>query len=161
MATLYAQTTQNSFSNFNWNSNNDNYAWSFVPTATGVPTQLVISLQGVTGTPTGEFYIKSDKTFASTTYGSVTGVTLTSGVNTLTLSSGAQINSGTTYWVYFRRTSNSSNYPAIQFDTGKTNYPIYRSTAINIDPATLWQTFDIKMSINGTLPATGNFFLLF
>lgn len=162
MATLYAQTTQNNYSNFNDGTvANRNYAFEFVPSATGTPTQITLDLQGVSGTPTGEVYIKADKTFASTSYGQATGLTWTSGTNTITLTSGAQINSGTKYWVYLRFTSNSSNYAQIRYDTGKTNYKMYRPSASNIDPDTLWFTFDIKTTISGDTTANGNFFLFF
>jgi len=157
MAVLYAQTTQNNFSNFNDNDATDNYAWQFVPTASGTPTNMVLSLQGVSGSPVCNFYIRANRTAASTTYATATSVSLTSGNNTITWSGASQINSGTTYWIYMAVTTNLAvGYPQIQYDTAKNNYQIYRSSASNIDPDTFWQTNDVKMTINGTLASTAN-----
>lgn len=151
MATLYTQTSSNTSGNFNWNAANDNYAWSFVAATTWIPNQLVLNVASITGTPVGNFYIKADKTAASATYGSASWVTLASGDNTITLTGGATITAWGTYWVYFERTTNTSNVPSISYDSWKTNYPVYRSASSNIDPATSWFTNDIRMSINGTL----------
>lgn len=159
MATLYWQTSSNTSSNFNWNSNTDSYAWSFVPTTTWIPTSLVLNVASITGTPVCDFYIKSDKTFSSSTYWSATGVTLSSGDNTITLSSWVQLSLWNTYWVYMSRTSNTSNTPSISYDTWKTNYPVYRATSSWVDPTTLWFTNDIRMSVNGNV--SGSNFLLF
>lgn len=153
MATLYTQTTQDTSSNWNWNAANDRYAWQFVPTASGTPTSIKLYTAGVTGTPTGEIYIKANKTLASTTHGSATGLTFTSGENTIVLASGVQIDSGTTYWVYFIRTSSAANYPSFQYDSTKTNYEVWRPSASDSDPDTLWFTNDIKMTIEGTAAA--------
>ena len=153
MATLYAQTTSNDYSN--WNDNNstdDRYAWQFAPTTSGTPTEIVLDLNGISGSPTGNIYISADKTLAATDYGSATGVAFTSGVNTIALTGGAQINSGTTYWVFFVRTTTpATGYPKFKYDTAKTNYQSWRSTAGGIDPNNLWFTSDIKMTINGDL----------
>lgn len=165
MATLYSQATQNNYSNFNDGTvANRNYAWEFVASATGTPTSMDIYLAGKNGSPTATFYIKADKTAASTTYATSSSVTFSgSGANTVTFTSGSEITSGVKYWVYMQVTTNSSNYPQIQYDTSKANYKMYRPSASNIDPDTLWFTYDIKMTITGTSPATntGNFFLFF
>lgn len=148
MATLYAQTTTNNFSNFNDGTvANANYAWSFVATATGIPAQITLYTNGIVGTPTGEIYIKDGKTFASNTFGSKTGITFTSGANVIALTGGSTITSGNTYWVYFRRTTASTIYPQFQYDTTKNNYHIWRPSASNIDPDVDWQNNDVKMSI--------------
>lgn len=152
MATLYSQSTQNNFSNFNDGTvANRNYAWSFVASATGTPTNIKIYAESVTGTPTGEIYISADKTFAAADYGQATGLTFTTGENSIALSSGAQITSGNTYWVYVRFTSDSSNFATLQYDTTKNNYHTWRPTASNIDPDNDWFTNDMKMVIDGTL----------
>lgn len=155
---LYAQTTSNTSSNFNWNANNDNYAWSFVASASWVPNQLTLEVSSITGTPVCDFYIKSDKTLSSTTYASATGITLTSWSNNITLTWWTNIGAGVTYWIYMARTTNTSNVPAIAYDTGKTNYPVYRSTSSWVDPSTLWFTNDIRMTISWE---PSSWFLLF
>lgn len=163
MATLYTQTTSSTYSS--WNDNNstdDRYAWQFVPTTSGIPNQLVLDLNGVSGSPTGNFYISADKTTAAADYGQATGVSLSAGTNTITLTSGAQINSGTTYWVFFVRTSTpATGYPQFKYDTAKTNYQSWRSTSGGIDPDSNWFTYDIKMTINGDLPTQPQFLMNF
>jgi len=162
MATLYAQTTQNTFSNFNWNGANDNYAWSFKPSVTGIPTSITINLAGISGTPTGNLYIKADKTAASTTYGTASSVTFTgSGDNIFTITGGSQITANTEYYVYFQRTSGSSAYPQIRYNTSLTNYVTYRSTSSNVDPSTVWFSYDITMTISGTTATNSNMLLFF
>jgi hypothetical protein len=157
MATLYTQTTQSTSSNFNDGTvANARYAWQFVPTTTGTPTNIKLYCQGIVGTATGEIYIKADKTLASTTYGSATALTFATGENSIALSSGAQITASTTYWVFFVRTTASTAYPQFQYDTAKTTYHAWRPSASNIDPDTDWFTFDIKMTIDGTAVSASN-----
>lgn len=151
MATLYSQSTQNTFSNFNDGTvANANYAWQFTPTASGTPTQVTLYAQGIVGTPTGNVYIKADKTIASTTYATATGVTFVTGSNVFTFTGATSITSGVTYWIYFQRTSASTVYPQLQYDTAKTNFQTWKPSASNIDPNTLWFTFDVKMLVEGT-----------
>lgn len=145
---IYAQTTSDNNATFNWNANTDSYAWSFVPSVSWVPDQLTLELSSITGTPVCDFYIKSDKTFVSTTYASATWVTLASGSNVITLTWWLTITIGTTYWIYMSRTSNISNVPTIAYDSTKTNYPVYRATWAWVDPTTLWFTNDIRMTVS-------------
>lgn len=145
---IYAQTTSDNNATFNWNANTDSYAWSFVPSVSWVPDQLTLELSSITGTPVCDFYIKSDKTFVSTTYASATWVTLASGSNVITLTWWLTITIGTTYWIYMSRTSNTSNVPTIAYDSTKTNYPVYRATWAWVDPTTLWFTSDIRMTVS-------------
>lgn len=161
MATLYSQTSSNTNSNFNWNWANDAYAWSFVPSATGIPTQIILNVASITGTPTGNFYIKASNLIASATYWTAIGVTLSAWDNTITLTGWSSITSWGTYWVYFDRTSSSANVPAISYSTALTNYPVYRSLAANNDPTTLWFTNDIRMQINWWTTAWNSSFLMF
>lgn len=147
---IYSQTTSNTSGNFNWNANTDNYAWSFVPTVTWLPNQLTLEVSSITGTPICDFYIKSDKTFTSTTYASATWVTLSAGSNVISMTWLLTITVGITYWIYMSRTTNTSNVPSIAYDTGKTNYPVYRSTSSWVDPTTLWFTNDIRMTVSWT-----------
>lgn len=162
MATLYSQSTQNTFSNFNDGTvANRNYAFQFTPTATGTPNQITLYLNGVIGTPTGEVYIKADKTIASTTYWTATGISFTTGTNVITLTGWTQISSWTGYWVYLRFTSNSSNYAQLQYDNTKTAYQMWRPSASNIDPDTLWFTNDIKVLLEGTTATNSNFLMFF
>ena len=153
MAQVYSQTTQNTYSNFNWNANNDRYAWSFVASENGSISEIALFLNGIVGTPTGEIYIRSDKTADSVIYSSATGITFTSGTNYIKLTPYIPLISGETYWIFFVRTSNSSNYPQFQYDSTKANYPVYRATSANTDPTTLWFTNDIKMQLFSELHA--------
>lgn len=162
MSTLYSFTSTNNYTGLNWNAATDNYAFKFLASATGIPNQLVLRLFDVVGgTPTCNVYIKGDKTLASTTYGSATGVNLAAGTNTITLTGGAKITNGNYYWVYFQRTSSASVYPRIYNRATGGVLPFYRSSASNIDPDTLYGSYDVSMDINGTLSSNGsNFFQL-
>lgn len=158
MITLFSTTADatKTFSNFNWNAAPDNYAFSFVPTASGVPTQFVISNNGASGTLS--FTIRANKTAASTSYGTTGSVSLAAGSNTFSISGGAQINSGTTYWVYFTVTGGT---PTINYNNpGTPKNAMWRSSASNIDPDTLWFSADIITTISGNPPATSNNLLL-
>lgn len=160
MATIYSQTTSNTSSAFNWNANNDHYAWSFVPTVSGTPWTLDLEVSSITWTPTCDFYIKADKTTSSATYWVATWITLSAGTNNITLSSWALLTAWVTYWVYMIRTSSTLNVPSISYDSWKTNYPVYRSTTSWTDPSTLWFTNDIRMTLTSS-PNTWWFFALF
>lgn len=154
--TIYTQTTSSGgFSNWNNNAATDNYAGQFTATATGVPNQLVIVAHTITGTPTGDFFIRNQNTASgATTYASATGVTLSSGTNTISLTGGTTMTSGNTYYLWFGRTSNASNFPSFDGDYTTGNY--YKSTAANADPSAFWQNLSIKMTINGNPPPNGN-----
>lgn len=161
MATLYSFTSTADFSNFNWNTNTDNYAWTFQPSTAGYPNSLVLRLQGVTGTPQGIFYIRNQNTASgATTYATSGTVTLSAGSNTISFTNSGKINTGTTYYVWFARTSDSSNYPAIYLKSIAPTYTIYRSTAANADPTTSWKAGDISMDITGPTTLPNNLMLL-
>lgn len=160
MTTFYSQTTSNTSSTFNWNANTDNYAWSFVPSVSGTPWTLTLNVTSITGTPTCDFWIKADKTAASATHWIASWVTLSAGDNVITLTSGALLTAWVTYWVYMWRTSSTLNVPSISYDTWKANYTVYRSTSSWVDPATLWFSNDIRMTLTST-PNTGGFFMFF
>jgi len=148
---LYSQTTQSTNSNYNDGSvANRNYAWSFVASANGTPNQIKLYVQAEAGSATGEVYIKSDKTFSSTSYGSATGLSFQAGENVISLTGGQALTSGTTYWVYVRFTSNSSNYVSFQYDTSKTASTVWRPTSSNIDPDQNWYSYQNKMVISYT-----------
>lgn len=151
MATLYSQTSSTTFSNYNWNSANDNYAFNFTPIVTWTPNELVLDLNGISWTPVCDFHIKAAATIASPSLWGATWVTMTSWVNTITLTWWSSISSWTEYWVFMSRTSWSSDYPQIKQNWSSPTKSLYRATAINSDPSTLWQTTDVKMTINGTL----------
>lgn len=157
MASLYSYTSTNNNTGLNWNNNNDNYAWSFTPTVTGTPTEIVIRTSWITGTPTGNFYIKWDKTTASPTYWTASWITLTAWSNTIPITWWAQITAGVRYWIYFERTSSVSNYPNIYNEyTSPPTEQFWRSSSSNIDPDTRYDSgvknIWISMDINGTLP---------
>lgn len=155
MANLYSYTSTNNNTWLNWNAANDNYAWSFTPTATWTPTNIILRLQSIVGTPTGNFYIKADKTAASTTYGTATWVTLSAWSNTIPLTWGTSITSWTTYWVFFERTSAVTSYPRLYNEyTSPPTEQFWRSTAANIDPDTRYDSWSknigMSMDITGT-----------
>lgn len=160
MATLYSYTSTNNYTNLNWNGSNDNYAFSFTPTVTGIPTELVVRLRTNTGTPVGNFYIKADKTAASATFGTASGVSLVNGSNTIPLTDGAVITAGVTYWVYFERTSNTSNYPQLYNEySSPPDQQFWRSSASNIDPDTRYDSgsknIGASMDVNGIALTNG------
>lgn len=139
--TLYTYTSTNNNTWLNWNNANDNYAWSFTPTASWTPTSLVLRMHSIVWTPTGNFYIKANKTAASTTYWTATWITLTSWTNTIRLTWWSALTSWTQYWVYFQRTSNSSNYPRIYNEyTSPPAQQFWRSSTSNIDPDTRYDS---------------------
>lgn len=107
--TLYEQQAKNTYSNFNWNSSPDAYAWQWTPTASGTPTQIILPCHSVVGTATGDISIRSDRTSTSTSFGSATAITFVAGDNVIDLSGAAPVAAGSTYWVYFKRTSASSS----------------------------------------------------
>jgi hypothetical protein len=149
---LYTYTSTNNNTWLNWNNANDNYAWSFTTTAAWTPTTLVLRIQSITGTPTGNIYIKADKTAASTTYGTATWVTFTSGTNTITLTWTSALSNATTYWVYFQRTSNSSNYFRIYNEyTSPPAQQFWRPSASNIDPDTRYDSWSKNIGMSMTL----------
>lgn len=151
MATLYSFTSTGTNANFNdANFSPQNFCWTFSPSTSGTPNQLVLRVNTVTGTPTGDFYIRNQNTASgATTYGSATGVTLTAGTNTITLTGGAQITAGGTYYCWFSRTSNSSNFPNIYANNSSPAYNIYRAVGTS-DPNSLWFAGDISFDVNGT-----------
>jgi hypothetical protein len=156
MATLYSYTSTNNNTGWNWNGANDNGALSFTPTATGTPTQVVLRIATITGSPVIDLYIQGDKTIGSANYGSATGVSITAGTNTISISGGAQITSGTRYWIYIKRTSSISNY--FNFYNEYTSPPTeqyWKSTASNIDPDSRYDSgvknIGASMDVNGTL----------
>ena len=104
--TIYSFTSTNNNTWLNWNNATDNYAWSFTASATWTPDEIVLRMQSITWTPTGDIYIKADKTAASTTYWSATWITFTSWTNTIALTWWSELTASTQYWVYFQRTSN-------------------------------------------------------
>ena len=133
--TLYSYTSTNNTTGLNWNAANDRYAWSFTPTVTWTPSKVILRMFSITWTPTGEIYIKADKTLASATYWTATWITFTTGTNTITLTGGSTITSWVTYWVYFIRTSNASNYFRIYNEyTSPPTQQFWRPNASNIDP---------------------------
>lgn len=149
--TLYTYTSTNNNTGLNWNNANDRYAWSFTPTVTGTPTKVVLRMSSIWGTPTGEIYIKADKTLASTTYWSATGLTFTTWTNTITLTWWSSITSWVTYWVYFIRTSSSANYFRIYNEyTSPPTQQFWRPNASNIDPNVRYDspTKNIGMSMD-------------
>ena len=155
MSTIYSQLTQNNYSNFNDGTvANRNYAWEFVPTGSFIPTNITLYAEGVVGTATGEIYLRAGKTFGSTQYAAATGLTFTSAANSIALSSGVILLASTTYFVYFRATSNSSNYPQWQYNTGASGLQMWRPTASNVDPTDAWFTYPVKMLIEGIDPVT-------
>ena len=161
MTTLYSYTSTNNNTGLNWNSTPDNYAWSFTPTVTGTPNQLVLRIASIVGTPVGDFYIKADKTAASTTHASATGVTISAGTNTISLSGGVQIDSGTRYWVYFARTSSINDYPRPYNEyASPPTEQFWRSSSAGIDPNTRYDSgvknIGMSMDINGTTGASSS-----
>ena len=155
--TIYSYTSTNNNTGLNWNGATDKYAWSFTATASGIPTALVLRMQSIVGTPTGNIYIKADKTAASTTYATATGVTFTTGTNTITLTGGTLLTSGVTYWVFFERTSGSSDYFRIYNEyTSPPTEQFWRSTAANIDPDTRYDSgsknIGMSMDVTGDPP---------
>lgn len=153
--TMYTYTSTNNNTGLNWNAANDNYAWSFTPTASWTPTSLVLRMQSIVWTPTGNIYIKGDKTAASTTYGSATGVTFTSWANTIAITGWSAMTSGVTYWIYFQRTSDTSNYFRIYNEyTSPPAQQLWRSSASNIDPDTRYDSVSkniwVSMDLTGT-----------
>ena len=152
MAVLYSEDSTETSSNYNWNAATDNDAGTFVPTASGTPTELVIRLAGIAGTPTGDFYIRNQNTVSgATTYATASNVTLASGSNTIALTGGTTISSGTTYYLWFARETASTVYPQFQYQSTGANLTQYRSTAADSDPTTVWFTGNISFDINGTL----------
>lgn len=152
MATLYSHTSTETSGNCNWNVATDNYASPFVATGSGIPDQLVLRISSVTGTPTCNIFIRNQNTVSgATTYASASGVTLTSGTNTISLTGVASITATNTYYVWIARTSDTSNFPAPYFKTTGAAYTQYRAAAADSDPTTSWFTGDISMDVNGTL----------
>lgn len=144
---LYSQTAKENYSNFNDNGAGENYAWRFTAANSGIPARLVISVDRITGTPTGNLCIRADKTASSASFGCANGVTFAAGDNTFALANGATLTAGTNYWIYFTRTSNANNYPSIQYRYPATGAPLYRGSASGVDPDVLWFSYDIAMSI--------------
>lgn len=168
MATLYSYTSVTNNTWLNWNGANDNYAWSFTPTVSGTPTDIVLHLHSIVWTPIGNFYIKANKTIASSTYWTATWVTLTSWSNTITLTWWVSLTSWVQYWVYFERTSAVTDYPRIYNEyTSPPTEQLWRSTTNNIDPNTRYDSgvknIGISMDVLGTTWATANsnFFMFF
>lgn len=156
MATLYSYTSTNNNTGWNWNGANDNGAMSFTPTVSGTPTEFVFRIESITGTPTGNVFIKSNKTLGSTTLGQALGVTFTSGTNTIPLTSGVSLTAGVQYWVFIERTSNISNF--FRFYNEYTSPPAEQywiSSAPNIDPDIRYdapsKNIGASMDINGTI----------
>jgi len=147
----YTSTSNNTWLNWNWA--NDNYAWSFTATNAWIPTKLVLRINSIVWTPIWDFYIKSDKTIGSTTYASATWITLTSWTNTITLTWWITLTSWTKYWIYFSRTSTTSNYFRIynEISSPPAWAELWRSSSSNIDPNTkysdLWISMDIEWVI--------------
>lgn len=156
MASLYSYTSTNNNTWLNYNWANDNYAWSFTPTATWIPNELVVRLQSVIGTPTGNLYIKANKTIASATYWTASGVTLTTWSNSIALTWWATLTSWVQYWVYFERTSAATDYPRLYNEyTSPPTEQFWRSSSSNIDPDTRYDSgaknIGVSMDINGDL----------
>jgi hypothetical protein len=150
--TIYTYTSTNNNTWLNFNEANDNSAWSFTRTNAGIPTSLVLRMRSITWTPTGNFYIKWDKTIGSTTYRTATWVTITSLVSTIRLTWWSMLTAWNTYWVYFERTSNSSNYFRIYNEyTNPPAQQFWHSSASNIDPdvrydsvtKNIWMSMDL------------------
>lgn len=150
--TLYTYTSTNNNTGLNWNNANDRYAWSFTPTVSWTPTKLLLRMSSIVGTPTGEIYIKSDKTLASSTHWSATWITFTTWSNEIPLSWWVPLVAWTTYRVYFIRTSSSANYFRIYNEyTSPPTQQFWRPTASNIDPNTrydsptknIWMSMDV------------------
>ncbi len=140
--TIYSYTSTNNNTGWNWNWANDNWAMSFTATATGIPDTLVLRMQSIIWTPTGNVYIKTDKTLASTTKASATWVTFTSWTNTIALTWWSTLTSWVQYWVYIERTSSVANY--FRFYNEYTSPPAeqyWRSNASNIDPNTRYDSW--------------------
>jgi hypothetical protein len=151
LTTLYSQTKEDTHSNFNWNSGNDIYGWPWVPPVTGIPNKITLKVRSVTGTPTGNVCLAELSGTTPIILGCSSDVTFVSGDNAIAISTTATVTAGKMYFVKFTRTSDASNYPSFTYKYPG-QLPVYRATAANSQPMTLWFTGDIAMIIEGTVP---------
>jgi len=153
--TIYSYSSTNNNTGLNWNGASDFYAWSFTATASWTPTELVLRHQTVNGTPVGNFYIKADKTAASTTYASAIGHTTSSGTDTIALTGWTTLTSWVQYWILYERTSDTSNFFRIYNEySSPPAEQLWRSSASNIDPNTRYDSgsknIGISFNVNWT-----------
>ncbi len=151
---LYSQSTYNNYSNFNDNGANSAYAWRWTPRTSGTPTEISLNVERTVGYPKGDICIRADKTATSASFGCVKGAIFFSGENSFALTDAAPVTAGTSYWVYFTRTSDANNYPSFRYTTSSAGAPLYRATASGIDPNYLWFSYDIAMTVKGVDSAT-------
>jgi len=160
--TCYSYTSTGNNTGWNWNAPNDNGAFSFTPTTSCVPTQILLRVQSISGSPVGDVSIRADKASTSTGYGSASSVSFNAGTTTINLSGGSTINSGTRYWVYISRTSAVTDF--FRFYNEYASPPseqYWYSTASNIEPNTRYDSsvknIGVSIDVIGTVPAANTF----
>ena len=143
----------------------DNFAFKFAATETGTPTSLTIDTEQVAGNPVYNISIHATQSLSSTQYGSASDVTFTLGSNVIAVSGGSEMTSGNDYYLILSRTSSVGDYIRLYFDESvATGYSGYYSSALNVDPDTLWHAVQVPvMELDGTtappppppIPSTG------
>ena len=159
---MWFQQNADNTVNLNWNSPDDSFAFSFIPNATGIPTNITIDFNPVVGgIPTGRAGLLADyggvpisSTLGNSSNQNLVGGGGTSGYNVFILENVSTLTANTTYWVYFTRASAVSVYPTLPVNTGGGSYQMYRSNAPNnFPPATFYQNVMPVMKVSYSIPA--------
>jgi len=152
LTTLYSQTQEDTHSNFNWNGASDIYGWPWIPSVTGTPKEITLKARSVTGKPTGNVCLAELSGTTPIILGCSTDVAFVGGDNVIALDVPATVTAGKMYFVKFTRTSDANNYPIFTYKYPG-QMPLYRATAANSQPMTMWFTGDMAMIVKGTVQA--------
>ena len=151
---LHSQAQNGTYSNFNWNEAGDRYAWAFEAHETGVPSQIILETEYVTGSPTGDICIRSGQASDSESFGCAQNIVFRGGENIALLTNAKPIVKGSAYFIHFKRTSDKNNAPAFRYVWLESGYPMYRASGPNTDPTITWFKASVKMEVRGTAPTT-------
>lgn len=164
---IWSYTVPTSYSNFNYNDANDNFAWNFTAGDAGIPTNITINIAAIVGTPTGIVRItRSNQTTggrATTNYiANSSKKTITTGNNTWIFENASTLTAGTEYFVFFSSTSSSgggtNDYPGLAANYNATEYKnyVYRSTGSNQQPPlTFWSSRTMAFAIGSDVLQLG------